>query len=488
MLLLCAGFVSAQPGLLPAPPVVFPSSSAVTNTGDEGTIPEGAPDPIDIETPTTAEKGWSSISEQRTVNWNGLFAQSGLLLGIQHGFRLATEQGTRDGLKGPFFKNYWRAVSNLHGWADGDPFYVNFIGHPMEGAVAGYLLVQNDIPAYRYAVFGENREYWRSRLRALAYAYVFSVQFEIGGLSEASIGAVQAVPPQTGFVDHVVTPIIGIGWMIAEDALDKYVIERFESRVHNRYAVALVRGWLNPSRSFANAMKLTVPWHRDTRPGLFGPDPQGEAVRQFIASGNAATSSRANRDRIDNGGAAVAPFQFDIAFQQSQYGGRACPGGGGTSAFRLAQRWQAVLDVGGCKMIGLDSNWSGDSLHYLAGVRWTPWAQGKWSVYLQALGGGEKISHEHMFPAVKAKLYDDWRRAGANPDAIPTQDQYVLATDTNGGSVQGGAGLSYRMNSALQLRVAGVDFRRSWVSELDGLGYNRSVTLSAGFTLRMGTW
>jgi hypothetical protein len=44
------------------------------------------------------------------------------------------------------------------------------------------------------------------------------------------------------------------------------------------------------------------------------------------------------------------------------------------------------------------------------------------------------------------------------------------------------------MNSALQLRVAGVDFRRSWVSELDGLGYNRSVTFSAGFTLRMGTW
>ena len=38
----------------------------------------------------------------------------------------------------------------------------------MQGAVSGYIWVQND-GRYRFAEFGKNRDYWESRLRAAAY-------------------------------------------------------------------------------------------------------------------------------------------------------------------------------------------------------------------------------------------------------------------------------------------------------------------------------
>ena len=99
--------------------------------------------------------------------------------------------------------------------ADGDEFYVNYVGHPMEGAVSGFLWAQND-RAYRRAEFGKSAAYWNGRLRAAGFAWVFSTQFEIGPLSEASIGGIQAQWPQQGFVDHIIAPSIGMGWMIAE--------------------------------------------------------------------------------------------------------------------------------------------------------------------------------------------------------------------------------------------------------------------------------
>jgi hypothetical protein len=41
--------------------------------------------------------------------------------------------------------------------------------------------------------------------------------------------------------DHVITPTFGLRWMVAEDAVDRYLFRHFE-----RWA----------------------PWHRDTRPGI----------------------------------------------------------------------------------------------------------------------------------------------------------------------------------------------------------------------------
>ncbi|HEY2461247.1 MAG TPA: hypothetical protein VGI16_10570 [Candidatus Acidoferrum sp.] len=209
----------------------------------------------------------SDVIEKRGVEWKSLLLDSTKFLLFQHAFRLATEPDTRERLGGPFLENYVNSVLSIHGWNDGDPFFVNYIDHPMEGGVVGFLFVAHD-PQYRQATFGKSSVYWKSRLRAMAYSAAFSLQFEIGPVSEASIGHVQRWTMQNGVVDWVITPTVGFGWMIGEDALDKYVIERLEVRTQSHVARLLLRGVLNPTRSFSNMMQFKAPWHRDTRPGV----------------------------------------------------------------------------------------------------------------------------------------------------------------------------------------------------------------------------
>ena len=207
-------------------------------------------------------------NDHRGIEWGGLLVDSTKFLLFQHAFRLATEVETRRGLRGPFLQNYADSVSNIHGWNDGDPFFVNYIDHPMEGGVAGFIEVAHD-PRFRRAQFGRSSHYWKSRLRAMAFSAAFSLQFEIGPVSEASIGGIQRVPYKTGVVDWVITPTVGFGWMVGEDALDRYVIERFELRTQNHAKRVLLRSMLNPTRSFANMMQGKVPWNRETRPGVW---------------------------------------------------------------------------------------------------------------------------------------------------------------------------------------------------------------------------
>ena len=138
----------------------------------------------------------------------------------------------------------------------------------MEERVAGFSEDGHD-PRYRRAQIGRSSQYWKSRLRAMAFSAAFSLQFEIGPVSEASIGGIQRVPYKTGVVDWVITPTVGFGWMVGEDALDKYVIQRFELRTQNHAKRLLLRSILNPTRSFANTRQGKVPRHRENRPGVW---------------------------------------------------------------------------------------------------------------------------------------------------------------------------------------------------------------------------
>src|SRR5262249_53825508 len=153
--------------------------------------------------------------------------------------RWATEPGTRSGGIG-LGSSYRRSLGNIHGWADGDPFYVNYIGHPIQGAVAGRLYLLNDARFHR-TEFGMSREYWKGKLRATVFAWAFSEQFEIGPISEASVGHIQAYFPQQGLVDHVVTPTAGLIWMLGEDAVDRYFIRPLEDRTANKWARLALR-------------------------------------------------------------------------------------------------------------------------------------------------------------------------------------------------------------------------------------------------------
>jgi hypothetical protein len=67
-------------------------------------------------------------------------------------------------------------------------------------------------------------------------------------------------------VDHVVTPVGALGFMVAEDALDRYLITRIESWTENRVVRAVSRVALNPSRAMSNAAQGRAPWLRSVRP------------------------------------------------------------------------------------------------------------------------------------------------------------------------------------------------------------------------------
>lgn len=95
---------------------------------------------------------------------------------------------------------------------------------------------------------------------------MYSLQFEIGPLSEASIGNVGMRPETTGWVDHVVTPMGAFGLILGEDALDRFVVKWIEARTSNRAWRMLLRLTLNPGPSLSNAASGRVPWHRDGRP------------------------------------------------------------------------------------------------------------------------------------------------------------------------------------------------------------------------------
>ncbi|MCL5743789.1 MAG: hypothetical protein M1541_07655 [Acidobacteria bacterium] len=362
------------------------------------------------------------------IQWKQLLTQSAAFVGIMHGFRLATEPGTRHNLGGAFWRGYTDSVGNLHGWGDGDPVYVNYIGHPMQGAVSGRLFNQND-PQFRRAVFGRNAPYWKSRLRSAAFAWAFSTQFEIGPLSEATIGKIQNDYPQQGFVDHVITPFMGMAWMVAEDAVDKYAIERIERLTYNPWVRLLARGSLNPTRSLANVLRGKVPWYRDTRSGVldYDPAPHYKQSRFGLPSPNSGKEPEATRDF----GVANAEIGFvtESLSLSPRRGAGGCLGGGGEFAYRMAPAWQMVLGVGGCKMLDPGDNRTGDALTYLIGPRWTAAPAGHWSPYVQFLIGGEKLTWDRTLPDLKA-AYD--QLAIKTQAAAPQRPVYLIHEEASG--------------------------------------------------------
>jgi len=189
------------------------------------------------------------------------------LLLIEHALRISFQAKTRKELGGPFWSDYGRSVKVPQQWDDTDAWYVNYVGHPIHGAAAGYNWLDHGPDGA--VPFGRTARYWAAKGRATAWAAAYSVQFEIGPVSEASIGNVGMRSETTGWVDHVVTPLGALGWMVAEDALDRYVTEWIEARVRNRVVRASVRVAFNPARALSNGAAGRAPWHRTGRPLLW---------------------------------------------------------------------------------------------------------------------------------------------------------------------------------------------------------------------------
>ena len=191
-------------------------------------------------------------------HWKPAFEQSLIAQGFQHGYALVFQEKTQRALKGPFFKDYWESVKGVRGWDDGNRFFTNYIAHPMQGSMTGFIYLQNHDRLKRQ-MFNESAQYWKDRVRALVWSTAWSTNWEIGPISQASIGNV-GYYGHGGYVDLVVTPTVGTAWMITEEALDRYIIRHAEGNLAVRI---LLRTVLNPTRSVANVLRFKKPWYRD---------------------------------------------------------------------------------------------------------------------------------------------------------------------------------------------------------------------------------
>jgi hypothetical protein len=194
----------------------------------------------------------------------GAFVDSLKLLAAEHSIRIAFQEKTRRELDGPFWRDYRRSVRMPAQWEDGDAWWVNYIGHPIHGAAAGYIWLDHESGAPPDITL--DRRYWSSRARAFGWTAVYSLQFEFGPLSEASIGNVGLRPETTGWVDHVVTPVGALGLIVAEDALDRFFVRWAERATPNRVWRVTLRLLFNPARTLANLSGGRAPWHREGRP------------------------------------------------------------------------------------------------------------------------------------------------------------------------------------------------------------------------------
>lgn len=204
-----------------------------------------------------------------TFQWKPALEQSWLFLVLDNSVRL-TQERTRRELGGAFWSDYGASVRGFGGWGDGDGPFTNYIAHPMQGSVSSYILIQNDRKG-RLQEFGVSSEYWKSRMRGTLWSAAYSVNFELGPFSEASIGNVGKHAGTMGWVDIIMTPVGGLGWQVAEDAVDRYLVRWAESRTSSRRWRLVLRSTLNPTRALANILRSRPPWHRDTRNGIGRP-------------------------------------------------------------------------------------------------------------------------------------------------------------------------------------------------------------------------
>lgn len=222
---------------------------------------------VGLPVPGLAQQGPEnvfSVESNRGTDIAGVVMDSLNLLMIEHGTRVLFQEKTRRELTGPFWSDYAKSVRRPGQWGDTDSFGVNYIGHPIHGAAAGYLWLDHDPKAP--VTLSMTKSYWASRGRATAWSAAYSLQFEIGPLSEASIGNVGMNPVTTGWVDHVVTPLGALGFMVAEDAMDQYVVRVLERYIGNSAARAALRVALNPGRALSNSASGRMPWSRVERP------------------------------------------------------------------------------------------------------------------------------------------------------------------------------------------------------------------------------
>lgn len=187
--------------------------------------------------PLCAQSVANSATHSEEFDWKGALRDSAFFLGVQHGFRL-TERVTRREFDGKFFPDWKHSITHTKdGFFDGSahPIKENFLGHPAQGAVSYHIA----------------RHRGASRKVAFLWTTLYSVQFEIGPVSEASLGNVRLSPQ-----DLVFTPLLGTGEALLEEWVDGKINLLPPSKKRTLLRCLLL------TKSVANLMRFKHPAYR----------------------------------------------------------------------------------------------------------------------------------------------------------------------------------------------------------------------------------
>jgi hypothetical protein len=215
-------------------------------------------------------------------------------------------------------------------WDDGNPFMDDYVGHPMMGGITNYLWIQND-PKGMTVELGNNRQYWRSRMRALIFTTLYSFQWKFGPFGEAGVGhngdhstdvVNGKLQNDTGDVELVTTPVGGLLWTLAEDAMDKYLVRRLEEKPRAPITLLFI-SFLTPAQGTANILRFRPPWYRDSRQvkaHSFFSDPPGPA-EEASATSPSASEAMAPANTVTEAGSVKPVPNTDVLPIWPHYGG-----------------------------------------------------------------------------------------------------------------------------------------------------------------------
>ena len=210
------------------------------------------------------------------VSWVRVLGSSLFFLSAQTGGNVGMDDDARyhllhhtDGYWGDYVTTLQRYRWSR--WNDDDPFGVDYVGHPLMGAITNFIYIQND-PKQRALDFENTRRYWMGRLRATAYSAAYSAQWKIGPISESSDGNIGIktyysdklgrYTNETGMVDFFVTPVGGLLWNVGEDVIDKKLFRRVTHNVRNRWLLDAA-SMMTPAKCASNILRFRAPYYRD---------------------------------------------------------------------------------------------------------------------------------------------------------------------------------------------------------------------------------
>jgi len=408
--------------------------------------------------------------EKQGFHWHRALTESLTFLVIEQAYVVHSDFGWVVSENGVPFNHYWRDYMQSlsrwthSGWNDGDPNWYGYVGHPIQGALTGFIEIQND-PQGEKQEFSKTKAYWWSRLKAGLWNAVYSTQWNLGPVSEVTVekyGTKDRGPwnyngtyPCThhcltgvGQIDIVMTPLGGTGWLIGEDFLDKNIVRRVEGATDNRFLIDTVRCALNPVRGGANMLHGKHPWYRASR------DARGMSL--FSEQKTAVSTGDLPKTQV--------PSHGDVFFGYSHIGTTHCQGtfsdaatvcGPSSNKTANLAGWTASVEKKYLRYFGAVADFSGQ----YGGV--------SLSTFLFGLRGSASLGRFRAFAETMVGAVHAHEKASA-----------ALESDTSFAEALG-VGADFRLMRRLSWRMQADEIESSLLA-----GKQHNVRLSSGLAIR----